>query len=150
MHEYTPDVWVILEFDAPSLEKPMHKVFGGWYGGFAGSDSWKLNSGITQVRRDGDWYEFDGYSGSTYRCNDHNYHMSGLMHGILAQWQKQADERGDITIKILSLDEVAKLEFLSPWWLKVLGVASGIVLIFASKLRALAALLLASGEETKS
>jgi len=109
MREYTPDVWVILEFDAPSLEKPMHKVFGGWYGGFAGSDSWKLNSGITQVRRDGDWYEFDGYSGSTYRCNDHNYHMSGLMQGILAQWQKQADERGDVTIKILSLDEVAKL-----------------------------------------
>lgn len=108
MNTYTPDVWVVLEIDSPQLEMPMpiHKVFAGWYGGFAGSNSWKLNSGITAVRRDGDWFEFDGYSGSTYRCHANNYHMSGLMHGVYANWLKQADERGDTTIKILSLDEI--------------------------------------------
>lgn len=109
MREYTPDVWVVLEFDAPHLKEPLRKVFAGWYGGFAGSNSWKLNSGITEVRRDGDYYEFDGYSGSTYRCHEANYHMSSLMHGIYDNWIKQADERGDVTIKILSLDEVAEL-----------------------------------------
>ena len=110
MNEYSPDVWVVLEFDTPELEVPTRKVFAGWYGGFAGGDSWKLNSGITEIRRDDEgWYEFDGYSGSTYHCHLNNYKMSGLMHGVLDNWLKKADERGDMTIKILSLDEVAKL-----------------------------------------
>jgi hypothetical protein len=106
MSEYTPDVWVVLEFDAPQLERPLRKVFAGWYGGFAGSNSWKLNSGITVTRRDGDWFEFDGYSGSTYRCHANNYHLSGLMQGVLSKWLKDAEQRGDTTIKILSLDEI--------------------------------------------
>ena len=109
MNEYTPDVWVVLEFDRPDLEKPVRKVFGGWYGGFAGSNSWKLNSGITAVRIDDQGhYEYDGYSGSTYNCHFNNNHMSSLMHSVLANWLKQADERGDTTIRILSIDEIVK------------------------------------------
>jgi hypothetical protein len=108
MNEYTPDVWVVLEFDAPQLEVPLRKVFAGWYGGYTGSNSWKLNSGITAVRRVDDWFEFDGYSGSVYRCHVNDYHMSGLMLNVLANWQKQAEQRGDTTIKTLSLDEVVE------------------------------------------
>jgi hypothetical protein len=107
MNTYTPDVWVVLEFNTPELATPTRKVFGGWYGGYTGSDSWKLNSGITAVRIDDQGhYEFDGYSGSTYHCHFNNYHMSGLMHGVLANWQKQAEQRGDLTIRILSIDEI--------------------------------------------
>ena len=105
MSTYTPDVWVVLEFDAPQLEQPTRKVFAGWYGGFAGSDSWKLNSGITETRRNGDWLEFDGYSGSTYHCHTNTYKMSGLMHGVLARWLKDAEQRGDIQIRVLTFDE---------------------------------------------
>ena len=108
MREYVPDVWVVLEFTAPQLEKPLQKLFAGWYGGFTGSNSWKLNSGVTAVRRDGDWWEFDGHSGSTYRCHKNNYHMSGLMQGIYSSWIKQADEQGDVTIRILDIDEIAE------------------------------------------
>ena len=108
MNEYTPDVWVVLEFDAPQFKEPVRKVFAGWYGGFAGSNSWKLNSGITEVRLVNGWWEFDGYSGSTYRCHPNNYHMSGLMQGIYANWLKQAEQRGDTTIRILSIDEIVK------------------------------------------
>lgn len=110
MNAYTPDVWVVLEFQTPT--ETFHKVFAGWYGGFAGSNSWKLNSGISEVRRDDEgWYEFDGYSGSTYHCHLNNYHMSGLMHGVLDGWLKQADERGDTTIRILSLDEMLQMPY---------------------------------------
>ena len=111
MSTYTPDVWVVLEFDAPELENPTRKVFAGWYGGFAGSNSWKLNSGIVSVRRNDDWFEFDGYSGSTYRCHTNNYQLSGLMHGVLARWLKQADERGDTKIRVLTLDEVTEMPY---------------------------------------
>jgi hypothetical protein len=109
MNEYTPDVWVVLEFTTP--KETLRKVFAGWYGGFAGSNSWKLNSGITAVRCDGDWFEFDGYSGSTYRCHPNNYHLSGLMQDVYAKWLKQAEERDDVQIKILSLDQVIDLEY---------------------------------------
>ena len=108
MSTYTPDVWVVLEFDAPELTTPTRKVFAGWYGGFAGSDSWKLNSGITETRRDGYWFEFDGYSGSTYHCHSNNYKMSGLMYNVLANWLTQAEQRGDTSIRVLTLDEVTQ------------------------------------------
>ena len=105
MSTYTPDVWVVLEFDAPQLEQPLRKVFAGWYGGYTGSNSWKLNSGITETRIADGWYEFDGYSGSTYRCHAHNYHLSSLMQDVLSKWMKQAEQRGDTNIRVLTLDE---------------------------------------------
>jgi len=107
MSTYTPDVWVVLEFTTPT--ETFRKVFAGWYGGYTGSNSWQLNSGIAAVRRVDDWFEFDGYSGSVYRCHANNYQLSGLMLDVLANWRKQADERGDTTIKTLSLDEVVDL-----------------------------------------
>ena len=111
MSIYTPDVWVVLEFDAPELEIPTRKVFAGWYGGFAGSNSWKLNSGITVTRKVEDWIEFGGYSGRTYRCHNNNYHLRGLLHGILPNWLRQADERGDNKIRVLTFDEVAEIHY---------------------------------------
>ena len=108
MSTYTPDRWVVLEFDAPNMETPLRKVFAGWYGGFAGSDSWKLNSGITKVRREGEAWEFDGYSGSTYCCYPSAYGMGGYMSGIYQNWVRQAEQRGDTTIRILDIDEIVE------------------------------------------
>lgn len=109
MREYIPDTWVVIKFEQLDQE-PTYKVFAGWYGGFTQGDSWKLNSGIVKTTQDADgWYEFEGYSGSVYRCHPNNYRMSGYQTGIYSGWAKQAEERPDVTIKILSLDEVAKL-----------------------------------------
>lgn len=105
MSEYCPDRWVVLEFTHG--DKVTRKLFGGWYGGYTGGDSWKLNSGITGVRINYNTeYEFDGYSGSTYYCHVNNYGMSGFQMGILAGWMKQAEQRGDFKIKELCLDEI--------------------------------------------
>jgi hypothetical protein len=106
MKTYTPDTWVVLEFNSPQLDKPMQKVFAGWYGGFARGDNWKLNSGIAAATKDTfGVYEFTGNSGSIYRCHANNYHMSGLQHSVLEHWQKSAEDT-QVTIKILSLDEI--------------------------------------------
>jgi len=108
MSDYTPDCWVVLEFT--TAKETIQKVFAGWYGGFMDGDSWKLNSGITAVRSDDQGhYEFDGYSGSTYYCHFNGYYMNGSMRDILANWLKQADEHGDIKIKVLSLDEIVEI-----------------------------------------
>ena len=106
MSQYNPHVWVVLKFTTPSFT--IYKVFGGWYGGYAASNSWKLNSGIVAIRRDGDWFEFDGNSGSTYRCSVNGYRMSGFMQQEYDYWQNQC-KNTNLTIEILSLDEVAKL-----------------------------------------
>jgi hypothetical protein len=106
MRTYIPDTWIVLEFNSSQLDKPVQKVFAGWYGGFAGGDSWQLNSGIVTTTKDEfGVYEFTGNSGSVYRCHENNYHMSGLQHNVLDRWQKSAKAE-QITIKILSLDQI--------------------------------------------
>ena len=106
MNTYTPDRWVVIEFVTPA--ETFHKVFAGWYGGFTSGDSWKLNSGITKTTKDGDWFHFEGHSGSVYQCHSNGYGMSGYMSAILSCWADQAFERGDTQIRILDIDEVVE------------------------------------------
>ena len=79
MTTYNPDKWVVVKIDGiggPVISNghpPIYKVFACWYGGYAGSDSWKLNSGIISVSREGNIYSFEGSSGSTYKCHTDCY-----------------------------------------------------------------------------
>jgi hypothetical protein len=107
MSQYTPDRWVVLEITTP--KETIRKVFAGWYGGYLGSDSWKLNSGITDIREQDDLFEFDGYSGSTYFCHRDCHGMSGYMHSVLSAWRAQAEERGDVQINIIELEDIVAL-----------------------------------------
>ena len=62
---YKPDNWVILKLTHPT--ETFYKVLAGWSGGYCDGDSWRMNSGITEVEEDGEYYNFIGASGSTYR-----------------------------------------------------------------------------------
>ena len=64
--KYTPDNWVIIEI--PKEEKTYYKVLAGWSGGYLDGDSWRMNSGITSVEEDDEYYYFKGESGSVYKC----------------------------------------------------------------------------------
>lgn len=66
MVKYNPDGWVIVK--AEHGQMPIYKVFASWYGGCIGSDNWRLNSGITSMKENKDYYEFYGYSGNVYNC----------------------------------------------------------------------------------
>lgn len=80
---YEPNNWVILKITKENQE-PYYKVLAGWYGGYLYGDSWKLNSGITKVDQDDDFYYFHGYSGSTYKCPKEQERFSGITAGIYA------------------------------------------------------------------
>ena len=67
MSQYFPDKWVVVKITTQNVT--IHKVFACWYGGYLGSDSWKLNSGITRVFEEGQCFMFEGSSGSTYVCH---------------------------------------------------------------------------------
>jgi len=75
MSEYCPDKWLVIKL---KYETGSHyRVFGSWYGGYLGSDSWRMNSGITSVTQDDNCYYFKGTSGSTYTCHKSSYGASG-------------------------------------------------------------------------
>jgi hypothetical protein len=99
MSTYTPDRWVVLEMN--SEHGKIQKVFAGWYGGFTGSDSWKLNSGITKVEEFEDRYEFVGETGSVYICYKTCYGMSLYMAGVLMGWRSAEEYGSKFTIGIV-------------------------------------------------
>ena len=64
----TPERWVIVK-----LPNNYYKVFGTWAGGYLDGDRWKLNSGISKVEQDENFYYFIGFSGSCYKCHKKAY-----------------------------------------------------------------------------
>jgi hypothetical protein len=104
MNDYIPDRWVVVKITGyKDASKPVHKVFASWYGGWAGSDSWKLNSGITKVTLEGFVYSFEGSSGSVYECHKDIYGTNMYGHGVLSNMIEKSKEHG-ITIEILPED----------------------------------------------
>lgn len=63
-----PDNWVVVKVD-----EDFYKVLAGWSGGYLDGDCWRLNSGISEVKDDGDYWLFIGESGSVYQCHKKGY-----------------------------------------------------------------------------
>ena len=108
MTTYDPDKWLVVKIT--NKENNSHyRVFACWYGGYLGSDSWKLNSGITEVTLVDDFYEFAGTSGSVYRCHIAAYGASGYGRGVLNNLIETSKK---LTIEILpEKTEFLKLEY---------------------------------------
>jgi hypothetical protein len=96
MSEYRPDKWIVVKIG----EENLYKVFACWYGGYAGSDSWKLNSGITRATLEGNVYSFEGSSGSVYECHKDIYGTNFYGIGILQNMIDRAEKAG-YTIKVM-------------------------------------------------
>jgi hypothetical protein len=89
--DYTPDKWVVVKITGKDTP-PVHKVFACWYGGYLGSDSWKLNSGITKATLEGNVYYFEGSSGSVYECHKDiygtNFYGGSGLSGLIEKVEK--------------------------------------------------------------
>jgi hypothetical protein len=88
MSEYTPDCWVVIEIAMDNTK--VRRILSSCYGGWAGSDSWRLSSGITEVEELEDSYVIKNQSGSVYTCYKRRYGMSSYTAGILEDFKKQA------------------------------------------------------------
>ena len=102
MSTYTPDRWqvVLLRGKGTSIKK----VFAGWYGGYAGGDSWKLSSGIIGTKEFEDRYEFLNHSGSLYVCYKASQGMSSYMGSIMNGWVEDSKEAPNVTIRLVDLE----------------------------------------------
>jgi hypothetical protein len=98
MSDYTPDRWMVLRIHTP--KEILYKVFATWSGGYAGGDEWKLNSGITRATFRDPYWEFDGSSGSVYRCHTGGYGTNGYGQVVLNNLLSQAKQQG-IQIEVL-------------------------------------------------
>ena len=86
---YFPDNWVIIKIKG---DDPHYRVLGGWSGGYASGDSWRMNSGITKVEFENDQYIFYGSSGSRYICHKDAY---ALRMNIGHVWHAMQAQHGD-------------------------------------------------------
>lgn len=88
---YHPDAWRIIKITADG--KVHYRVFAGWYGGFAGADSWKMNSGITKVVDMGKYYNIYGESGSCYSCSKSAERMNMYMRSVISEFISHNDSK---------------------------------------------------------
>lgn len=102
MSEYTPDKWVCVEITRRDGDK--HKrILGSWYGGFAGSDSYRFSSGVTGWHDRGDHYEVENESGSVYFCGKNNIGMSAFTMSIFENQKLKLSGEG-ASIKVVEID----------------------------------------------
>ena len=107
MSTYTPDCWELLRITTTN-GKVIYKVIAGWYGGFSGSNSWKISSGIESVIEHEHYFEMPQSSGSVYNCGKSTRRMSGLMSSIYASFVDQLKESGSATLELI-VDEPTTL-----------------------------------------
>ncbi|CAB5214139.1 hypothetical protein UFOVP190_19 [uncultured Caudovirales phage] len=103
MTVYNPDLWVIVELKYNDSDEVNRKVLASWYGGYLGSDRWKLSSGITEIVDKDLYYEIHNHSGSIYNCGKQSQGMSGYTSGIFTSFEKDLEGVG--TIKIINYGE---------------------------------------------
>lgn len=73
---YRPNKWLLVKIYTKKYGI-IYKVFGTWGGGYLDSDAWRLNSGISKIQYHKDFYFFEGFSGSIYRCYKNSYGVTG-------------------------------------------------------------------------
>lgn len=101
MNEYIPDKWLILEITPDDESTPYLRVFGTWAGGYLSGDSWRINSGVTEITQDDDYYYFHGASGSVYNCHKSGYGVAGASNNYLIK-----DFTNQEGVRVLEWDEV--------------------------------------------
>lgn len=98
MSDYTPDRWVVVEIK-PVDGETIRKILAGWNGGYLGADEWRMSSGISEVKDDGDYYTITNHSGSVYTCYKNRIGMTGLSASIFNRLSKNSDTE----IKVIEL-----------------------------------------------
>ena len=105
MNEYNPDGWGIVKI-IPNDKEPIYKVFGSWGGGYLDGDSWRLNSGITSVVEEDEYYYFHGASGSVYKCyKSSEGRISAYNLGIVNNMVDRFNESNMGTAECISYEE---------------------------------------------
>ena len=105
MSDYTPDRWVIVRITSKE-HPPIDKIVGSWYGGYGGSDSWRMSSGICKVISQDDHYEVHNYSGSIYTLFKGAEGTSAYTGSVLNNMATQIEESGEGMMRMINITEL--------------------------------------------
>ena len=107
MNEYHPDKWTIVRIKSEKHGQ-IDKVLGSWYGGFASSDSWLMNGGISKVEEDEQYYDIVGFSGSVYHCHKETQGMSAYTNVVYDTMKLELEKSKMGTMEIIDIRELTK------------------------------------------
>jgi hypothetical protein len=85
---YRPDKWLLIKINGTD---PHYRVFGSWSGGYLDGDSWRMNSGITRVEEDDEYFYFHGYSGSVYECHKKMYGATAYCWTVAKSYEEKTN-----------------------------------------------------------
>ena len=105
MSEYNPDKWAIIKLEIDGVL--VHKVLGGWSGGYLDGDSWRLSSGLESVETEGNYYLMKNYSGSVYKCHKNANGFNVISGEKFTEFEDAIKEKGG-TIESISVDDFLK------------------------------------------
>ena len=105
---YTPDNWVIVQIT--SSKGTFYKFLGGFKGGFASGDSWKLSSQLMKVEDTPDGcFKFTTWNNSTYYGIKHAQHLTLVTQGVVNDLKKQCKMFGDGSYHVSVMDDASEL-----------------------------------------
>lgn len=87
------DNWVVI---AVKGDNPHYRLLTGTSGGYASGSSWNLNSGITRVEEDDDFFYFFGASGSCYAGHKGSYCLRMNNAHVWAQLQERHGDKVEL------------------------------------------------------
>lgn len=105
MSEYHPDSWVMIKMTHKG--ETFYKVLGGWSGSYLNGTSWRLNSGVASVEKEGTRYRFNGASGSSYVCDEGMY---GLRMSTASIWETMRSQYPD-NVELMEDRDWMKFDF---------------------------------------
>ncbi len=94
-----PDKWIVLEISSEN-HGTFRKILSSWYGGYLGSDSWRLSSVIINCSENEHAYEFNTET-SSYICNKNSLGMNLMARDIL---KKLIDHSASSNITVKAID----------------------------------------------
>lgn len=102
--EYIPDVWVIVRISGSEVPETYYRILAGWYGGFADGDSWRLSSGIENIKETTGSYEVRNASGSSYYLMKGREGFSNLTKSVYGGYQFRKPE--EFSVERVTMEEL--------------------------------------------
>lgn len=102
-----PDAYQFIRITPKDSDQSIIKLFAVWVGGYSGTDSWRLNSGVQDIEICPNHVRVYGYSGSCYCIHKVQVHMSAYGSKVLSGIVEQASTIG-ATVEYITLEQAYK------------------------------------------
>lgn len=100
-----PDGWVILKIKNDEFETGYcYKLFSSWRGGYLDNDYWRLNSGITSIEKENDYYVVKGNSSTEYAIHPSTFERLGTYNFSVLK-----TIIGDHDVEIINIEQYLEL-----------------------------------------